>query len=232
MRLMQKQRNYAPTKGAHSVTQAARKILLLDVCHTLHLSNTTFEFLAWYLPENPAYQAIAKKHTSLFNRISMRLGFTDTIREQAITLLAGIPCNELENAATAFTKTLQPINTVQAQVNEYLKLGYEPVLLSSSLDFIVNSVAQLLAIETVHATELNYKDAICLGTINKDLLHSKASVIKHHYKGTDSAFITDNRTDFNCATEVSKFVAVHLKDDAASARYWQRNGIRETLTYG
>ena len=162
----------------------------------------------------------------------MRIGFTDTIREQAIALLAGIPCNELETAAAAFTKTLRPINTVQNQVNEYRRQGYEPVLLSSSLDFIVNSVAQLFAIETAHATELNYKDAICLGTIKKDLLHNKANVIKSHYKGTDSAFITDNRTDFSCATEVSKFVAAHHENDAASARYWRHNGIRETFTYG
>lgn len=214
------------------MTQAARKILLLDVCHTLYLSNTTFDFLAWYLPENLAYQTIAKKRRSLFNRVSARLGFADTIREQAIALLAGIPRNELETAAAAFTKNLRPINTVQTRVNEYRKLGYEPVLLSSSLDFIVDSVAQLLAIETVHATELNYRDDICLGTIKQDLLHAKANVIKHHYKGTDSTFITDNRTDFNCATEVSKFIAVHQKDDSASARYWRRNSIRDTLTYG
>ncbi|MFT6437092.1 MAG: HAD superfamily phosphoserine phosphatase-like hydrolase [Candidatus Azotimanducaceae bacterium] len=214
------------------MTLPGRKILLLDVCHTLYLSNTTFDFLAWYLPKNPAYQAIAKRRRSVLNRVSMRLGFKDTIRNQAIALLSGFSCRELKAAADAFTKTLPPINAVQTQVNEYKSKGYKPILLSSSLDFIVDSVAQRLEIETSHSTLLNYQDSICLGTIKRDLIHTKASLIKQHYNGTESVFITDNRTDLDCMTEVSKFIAVHHKDDAANARYWRRHGVRETLTYG
>jgi len=211
--------------------QAGRKVLLLDVCHTLYQSNTTFDFLAWYFPQNPDYQSLQRKRKNILNRISARLGINDGVRERSIALLNGIPESRLEAAATEFVNTLKPIEQVHCVVDNYQQQGYELVLLSSSLDFIVRCVGKLLDSSAIHATELNYDNLVCNGTIKHDLLHTKATVIKNYYAGLETVFITDNRTDLACANLVSKFVAVHRLSDSSSANYWRRKEIKEILTY-
>jgi len=215
-----------------TIDKVEKKVLLLDVCHTLYHSNTTFDFLAWYFSDNPAYQSLAKKRSSTLNRICARLGFKDHIREHAVGLLKGIPRQKLESAAVSFASTLRPIDPIQAALRNFKEQGYEPILLSSSLDFIVLAVAKQLDIHSIHATELNYQDSVCSGTIKHDLLNTKAQIIKTRYAGLESVFITDNRTDLNCASEVSKFIAVFHSKDSGNANFWHRHGIRDTLTYG
>ena len=211
--------------------QNKRKILLLDVCHTLYSSNTTFDFLAWRLKDDIEYQALAKKRSSIHNRIRARLGFQDEIRELAVGFLTGLPLEELDRAAMVFAETLTPIQEVMNLLTEYKTRGFEPILLSSSLDFIVSAVAKRLGIVRFHATELHYQDKNCLGTIKKDLLKTKADLIKTHYADAECVFVTDNRTDLACASEVSTFIAVYSKYDSRSARFWRRHAIMNTLTY-
>jgi len=213
------------------MTSTSRKVLLLDVCHTLYSSNTTFDFLAWYLPNDVELGALLKRRQSIFNRVAARLGFKDNIREQAIKCLTGIKRADLDAAAKEFVATLTPIQEVMDKLNEFRTQGYKPVLLSSSLDFLVAAIAELLDIKTMHATTLGYRDSECLGTITADLLNTKANIVVADYASFDTIFITDNHTDLPCAQEVKRFIAVYHNEDSRSAAFWRRNGIRNTLTY-
>ena len=206
-------------------------VLLVDVCHTLYKSNTMFDFLRWYLAGDSGYQRLQKLRGSLPVRVALKLSPRDFIRNKAVTYLKGHKQTDLLEAANRFIEQLVPIPETVEVLRQYQSRDYRIILLSASLDFIVDAVCRKIAADSFHASDLCYEDGICQGTFSVDLLAGKRRIIRQFFEGDTCDFITDNRTDLNCAALVNELIAVYSKHDSASASFWRRNNIRQTVTY-
>jgi HAD superfamily phosphoserine phosphatase-like hydrolase len=206
-------------------------VLLLDVCHTLFKSNTTFDFLDFYLGGTAEFKHMQSLRGRISYRVRQKFGAVDTVRLTSISLLKDHPKVELERGAREFVKSLRVIEPVFNLISHYREEGYEIALLSSSLDFIVQSIGESLGISRWHATRLNYVYGTCNGEIKEDLLGEKQNVIKSTYMNRKCVLISDNKEDINCLPFVSKFVAVYPKSDIVSNFYWYSRGIRDVVKY-
>jgi HAD superfamily hydrolase (TIGR01490 family) len=108
--------------------------------------------------------------------------------------------------------------------------GGEVILATSSLDFIVRPLADLLGIDILLASELEYKDGRCTGTLAGKALfgHAKRDAVLSYARGrgvalADCAFYSDSIHDLPLLLEVGKPVAVapdrRLRREA-EARGW------------
>ncbi|MBL4681815.1 MAG: haloacid dehalogenase-like hydrolase [Pseudomonadales bacterium] len=207
------------------------KVLLVDVCFTLYKSNTTFDFFEQYFTDNVDYQKLKKLRRNLFVRVLSRIVPYDFVRENAVKLLLNHTALELKQAASLFVDTLEPIGEVKKAIAEYRSEGYTIVLLSSSLDFIVEAVSIAVKADHYYATTLVYENQICKGKIEHDLFANKDKIIKQEFVNDDIVFLSDNKSDLNCAPLVNKLVAVFKVNDKSAAAFWKRNHIEDVLPY-
>ncbi|MAV27009.1 MAG: hypothetical protein CMQ05_13000 [Gammaproteobacteria bacterium] len=112
-------------------------------------------------------------------------------------------------------------------IETYRNDGYRVVLLSSSLDCVVEAVAQRLNAEW-RASELGFVDGRCTDKLVRDILHHKHRIIAERYATDNTLMLTDNRTDLAFAAAVSDFIAVRSRSDERARRFWQRHGITQT----
>jgi len=207
------------------------KVLLVDVCFTLYKSNTTFDFFEQYFTDNADYQKLKKLRNNLFIRVLSKIIPYDFVRKNAVKLLLNHNEIELKQAARLFVGKLEPITEVEKTIAEYRSKDYKIVLLSSSLDFIVEAVSIAVKADLYYATTLVYEDQVCRGRIERDLLANKDKIIKREFANDDIVFLSDNKSDLNCAPLVNKLVAVFKVNDKSAAAFWKRNHIEDVLPY-
>jgi HAD superfamily hydrolase (TIGR01490 family) len=128
-------------------------------------------------------------------------------------------------------KTSKALRPEMRKLIESIKAdGGEVVLATSSLDFIVRPLAELLGIDAVLASELEYEDGRCTGRIaGKPLFgHAKRDAVLAYARGrgvalADCAFYSDSIHDLPLLLEVGEPVAVapdrRLRREA-EARGW------------
>ena len=128
-------------------------------------------------------------------------------------------------------KTCKALRPEMRKLIESIKAdGGEVILATSSLDFIVRPLADLLGIDVLLASKLEYKDGLCTGRLEGRALfgHAKrdAVVAYAHERGVDladCAFYSDSIHDLPLLLEVGKPVAVapdrRLRREA-EARGW------------
>ncbi len=203
----------------------------MDVCHTLYKSNTTYDFLEWYLSANQDYQRLVKFRQNLLVRVAARAIGHDIVRSKAIAYLKGLEYSALIDAATIFVDQLDPIPETMQVLKQYRSRNYQIVLLSSSLDFIVEAISRKLNAKRFHASQLDYQEGICQGVFASDLATGKRDIIERFYSDDTCDFITDNFSDLTCAPFVDQMIAVYEVNDSASAAFWKRNKIAQSITY-
>ncbi|MCB1692432.1 MAG: haloacid dehalogenase-like hydrolase [Pseudomonadales bacterium] len=208
----------------------AEKILLVDLCGTLYHANTTWAFLRWYFKDERSFRTFDR-----FGRMAPiaalnRLWPGDVRRLRAIGYLAGHQRESLSRAANTFLDSLDVIRDVEEKVRSLADLHDRAVLVSSSLDFIVEAAAPRFGFESFHATRLAYEDGICTGRIERDLLGRKHEVIREEFGGALITMVTDNRGDANCIPLVTKVIGVAGADRRADVNFWSTRA-REVIVY-
>jgi phosphoserine phosphatase len=206
-------------------------VLLVDVCHTLYRSNTTFDFLAWYLKHDPDYEIVARRRKNILVRTAQKLTGQDRVRPAAIRCLQGHQQADLQVAATEFIRTLEPIKQTWDELARYRQAGAKIVLLSASLDFIVNAVAADIEADESFASRLTYDADTCLGVLSTDLTGRKQHVIQQHFAADACDFITDNRSDLGCKALVDDLIAVYRDSDNGETRGSDERSPMNRLIY-
>lgn len=177
-------------------------IVLVDICGTLYHSNTTFDFLDFFL-EKKSYH-VFRWFSKLFawkliNKFTLVLIGKDITRAIAVRFLKGYSKEELSAAMELFyIQRLSKLeNKKSLQVIEELKKeGKNVILVSATLDFIATRVAQAVNVSVYYSTTLNYKNDRCSGTINQDLLRRKLTILNMNGLNPPySATITDDYSD-------------------------------------
>lgn len=176
-------------------------MILLDLCGTLYDSNTTFDFLDFYLrvPSYRFFRRVSKTFAwRCLNRLCLYGLKRDLTRSMALKYLKGKTRGELEAAAELFfdqflcrKENSEIVHRVAALQKEY------PVwIVSATLDFIACVIARRVGIERLYASQLAYKGDVCRGYLQTNLLLDKAGALKRQgvfppYDGV----ITDNLSD-------------------------------------
>ena len=208
-------------------------VLLIDVCHTLYSSNTTFDFLAHYFSDDPRYLRLEKRRQSVLQRVRARLlPGPDQVRADALALLEGEDQTTLVMAAREFVKSLPAIEVTHSYLQSQKSRHVAVYLVSSSLDIVVAELAQILSCDGWFASELGFDGGVCNGQLTTDLTAVKDRVIQSHFKGEqDIEFVTDNFSDANCVPLVKSFRPVFQNKDLRARAFWANKPTAEPITY-
>lgn len=174
---------------------------LIDICGTLFYSNTTFDFLDYYI-KDPKYIRLRKKMKNpIFlktNNIIYRIFKYDYFRSNAISYLKGIRKDTLKEMAEEFYDSYlskrknEKIWNIIASIEEQ-KIPI--ILISGTISPIAEIVANDMNCLEI-SSPLEFKNNICTGKIKKDNLRNKAKALKEkNINPPYSIVITDNIAD-------------------------------------
>jgi|WetSurMetagenome_2_1015567.scaffolds.fasta_scaffold204610_1 HAD superfamily phosphoserine phosphatase-like hydrolase len=209
-------------------------IVVFDLCGTLYNSNTTFDFLDFYFQNDARYlkyrQLFKTFPLRVFNSLSRRLIKREYIRSRLIRFLKGRSKEDLTESARRFLQDYLSGKRIAAThdlLQSFRSKNMRLVLMSASLDFIVETVAIELNFADFHATSLSYFDGICTGVILRDLLYEKPRVFSNVYGHSKPAVVvTDDRLDRDLVRQAAKaYIVPQLSDE----RYWLREFPNITL---
>lgn len=158
----------------------SRHIALFDICGTLFQSNTTFDFLDFYITDKSywCFRRIMRCAVWRYtNSLLYRLIGIDMSRRIAISYLRGKNRQHLDDMADAFYN-----NYLMQHKNEQIwhlltdckKNQYEIALISGTIDPIARGVAQRIGAQYVVTSRLKYDAANnCCGCLTFDALSVK-----------------------------------------------------------
>lgn len=171
---------------------------VFDICGTLYKSNTTFDFLDYYLRANKVYRIYKIVSTTILwkvlNKITKYLVKCDITRMIAILFIKGHTKQELLDAADSFFKRELKLKENKYIIESFHRLNSnkenQVIIASATLDFIAQTIARHLNCKTYFSTTLSYEDGICKGTIVNDLLGRKVRFL-NRYKSFENVYTDD-----------------------------------------
>lgn len=200
-----------------------KPIVIVDICGTLYNSNTTFDFLDFFL-KGKSYVFFRKISKTLLwrilNKIIISLTAFDLTRNLAVNHLKGKSKLELKTAMELFYDKLidRKYENIFAIVNQ-LKQENRVILASATLDFIAEKIANEIDIKEYFSTELLYNhNGYCTGKICRDLLGNKFKILESErvispYYMT----ITDNFSDLDILLKSEKKKIISTE---SNNKYW------------
>lgn len=201
-------------------------IILLDICGTLYASNTTFDFLDFHVRTRQyrMFRRLTRKVIwRAFNKLLFQTTGLDLTRRMAVRFLKGSSRIQLKAAADAFyAEWLQKrtYDAVHSLVKGFQEMGKTVVIVSATLDFIAQKVADSMGVNIWYSTCLEYNDDRCAGRIQVDLLAKKLAFLTN--QGIQPPFfatITDNYSDMELILQSHRAVIVTNQNQYAK---WQR----------
>lgn len=207
----------------------ARPLVIFDLCDTLYDANTTMGFIGHYAAATGNRRIAKTLHRWLDRRSPFfylgaavqRLANYDLARDRLIASLAGEPGQELGAVARDYARQVLP-RLANAQVHDRLTrhrlAGERIVLVSSSLDLVVEPVAELLGVE-YRASTLEFADGICTGRLVRDLTGGKADIAHGLADGHPTRFTvyTDNRSDRDLVAMADEAIIIIPKGTVGDA---------------
>jgi phosphoserine phosphatase len=199
------------------------KTAIVDVCHTLYNSNTTFDYVDFVLNKKNKKIILLKIKMIKYMLIIMgRFLHKDIYRYLYIKKLRGFKKTELEGIANEFYRDkldrLKIVSTFNV-INEEIK-NYKFILASASLNIIIEAIIKNENIfeGIAYSSILDFKNDICTGKLSQDLLGNK-----HKYFSEVNWVITDNVSDLELAKKSEKVTILSKPKNFA---FWERNGFK------
>lgn len=193
-----------------------RKILLIDICGTITVKNTTLDFIT-FLGKKPNFLSI------FVGRLAWRFFKNDYLRKKYIKTTYGMSCNELGLYAEKYVEQLELDRTILSFINKYRK-DYELYFVTASLDVIASQLVDRLKICGYYASELNYIDGVSVGDLKIDLLDKKDSVLSSVLSDENYVtMISDNFGDYDIMKRCNDAWAVAR--DKEALKFWRAKSI-------
>jgi phosphoserine phosphatase len=205
------------------------KLIVCDVCDTLFHSNTTFDFIRFYLKRKSFWKRVAfallTSHLSpvFYGLVGLgRATRNDLIRTLAIRLLNGAGVEALRTEAENFyvQVLVNRKNEPVFKLIEGMRVGNTLMLVSSSLQPVVCVISNYLSCAYI-ASELQYTGNVYTGVLATDLTGKKHVAVRSLH-GTDKSalvVITDNRSDVELVRSASERYVV-IKHDREKV-FWK-----------
>lgn len=206
------------------------KLIIFDVCGTMVKENTTFYFLENTFKRSKRLKIRKFLLVKVINKFIMAIFGVDLIKIYSLRLLKGIKKEDLTFQFELIKKNTNKINEVfdifkSAQVDK----NTDVIILSASLDFIIESFSFDCNVEEYYSSELEYDfDGTCKGKMLNDLLLSKHKVVKEltrRYKNT--IIVTDNKTDLEACKLCNDFISICYSN--RDVKFWESHGARNII---
>ncbi|HIF9244531.1 TPA: HAD-IB family phosphatase [Photobacterium damselae] len=209
---------------------SSEKLIIFDVCGTIVKENTTFYFLEESFKDSKRLKIRKFFFIKIINKIIMKLFGIDLVKIYSLRLLKGIKKEELR---CKFDKIKGETNKVDV-VFDMLKNAQENkntdiVLLSASLDFIIEVLSADYGINEYYSSVLKYDcNSICKGQMSNDILLSKHKIVKRLKRRYDHiVMVTDNKTDLESCKLCDDFVSICYSP--SDVKFWESNGSRNII---
>lgn len=211
------------------------KIVLCDICGTLYLSNTTFDFLDFFVKKN-SYKFLKKFCLNIVTKKINALVYyffkIDMIRSLLLLYLRGYSYENLKCAANEFYLQFleqRKNDLVLKKLEELKAAGCQIFLVSATIDVIAETIGGHLNATRVFSTKLLYdKFGICQGKIDCDLLGNKLPCLIHNnvFPPFDIV-VTDDFSDLSLIRNaISAYIVTYKK----KLRRWNRVINKNMLT--
>lgn len=205
-------------------------IAIFDVCHTLFKANTTAGFISRLQCQHGSWKQrllvlLIRNRLSPIRYAALlysKLTKHDAPRDILIGTLTGYSETDLQTAAQEYAEDLfanQKIPQTHALLAEAQRSGAQVVLVSNSLDVVIQAIAQRFDCESV-ASELAFEDGVCLGQLSRSLTGKKHIAIAELLEtpGANIIVCTDNRSDAELLRRASRRIVVHSGPPAEELR--------------
>jgi len=184
-------------------------LAVFDLCETLYAENTTFGFVRFFQARHGRRSGTVLINMLYSRRLPVfyllaalhRFLSLDLCRWVLVRSLRGYHRTQLAEAARAYAAEVLPrtaIAETQSRLARHRAAGDRVIIVSSSLDVVVEAVAEHFGVEW-YASRLGYRDDRCNGRIENDLTGRKASLVASLVKDQPVAPVvhayTDNLSD-------------------------------------
>lgn len=200
-----------------------KKALLVDLCDTLYPENTTIGFV-----NNLVKNRYILSNSKIFKLISKVLFIVtriDLLRKIYVGKLNNYQRDDLLRAAEVYLNQLKPNTKILKIIEQHRKDGFDLILVSASLDPIVEMASRKFGFTSFYSSKLGYdNECRCTGILVDDLLGNKLNTIKEIKKNyTELIFLTDNKSDYSCEILCEHFYAVVPKNKKRD--FWNNKKI-------
>lgn len=205
-----------------------KTLIVCDVCDTLYNSNTTFDFIRFFVNRKGGLgrlwlSIISSRYSPLFYFLIVagKIFRTDLVRILALRLLSGLDRKKLSDLAFDFHDSVlqKRKNEKVFSLLERLKKDGDVMLLSSSIDPVIGAIAQRNGFSFQSST-LGYKNDVSSGSLSQDLTgikHKQLAAWKKEYNRL--AVVTDNHSDYDLVKMADERYVVLLQED--QEKFWQ-----------
>lgn len=198
-------------------------LYVFDICGTIFKSNTTFDFLTFWLTPRSRYYSFFDKLRKTFiwkviNKITRTYLHVDITRIIALRFLKGYSRLQLSEGADMFYESylMKHLNDNVVDTINVLRINpsCNVLIASATIDVVAEVIASKMQINTWYSSELCYVDGICQGKLSKDLLGKKNVFIQEIQNQTIDSVYTDDFTDIPLLKEArQKNIVVYPKTD-------------------
>lgn len=185
-------------------------VYLFDICGTLYKSNTTYDFIGYYLKKHNRikylyYKSLFSLPAKIFFKILNLLGKNEGVRKFIVGFIAGADKRELDAASADFIKDFlsqKKIDVTHEMLKSKTENNERVVLVSASVDPVVKAIAQHLGVAEYCSTILEYDEGTATGRILFDLEKSKLKYLLDNQivsENQNMAVFTDSFADLDIA---------------------------------
>jgi|TARA_R100000049_G_C1946866_1_gene92365 phosphoserine phosphatase len=184
------------------------KVLAVDVCGTLFDENTTSGFIVHFHEENQNHRkafflkALSGRRRLLpfvIAKIGRFIG-VDFHKKLFIFTLRGASAESLHRSAASYCLSLNGLKILRTYevIEDMRSLGWSPVLVSNSLDIVIDAIASMMQLPSVSSI-LEFENDVCTGKLKNDIAGKKRINLENFLglklSDIDFSVITDNESD-------------------------------------
>ncbi|MFN3639955.1 MAG: HAD-IB family phosphatase [Flavobacterium sp.] len=205
-------------------------IALFDVCGTLYHSNTTYDFMKFFLKRNDPkryYRYLLMKSWFLkpFWKLLIFLKGNNYLnRKIFLSLLKGYNVERVQQEAKYFVENqlnCKKMYELHEKLESHLSQNHHVVLLSASIEPVIQAIANHLGIPTFLSTQLGITNETYNGEIVFDMEGKKKASFEKNYQDKKDKlvyFYSDNKEDIDLLESVDKPTIICREN--TKTQYW------------
>lgn len=214
----------------HEIAKTER-LAVFDVCDTLYYSNTTHDFIRYYVGHRgtagkKALFAFTNHRFSPLRYMLIAVGvFTgwDVLKKLNVAMLSGASEREVDETAAAFVAEFlqgRKIKQTHDLIRACRETGQTVVLCSSSIEPVVAAVARELGVDAFVSTTLKRSGARHTGRIKEETSGKKVAAIASLLGGgAVELAVSDNVSDLDLLLSAQRAIAV--SHNARKRTFWK-----------
>lgn len=207
------------------------QLAIFDVCGTLYNSNTTYDFIDFFLKRNSKKKYLVFRMMKsvflkpLWKAIIVVSGNNKFNRKFFLSFLKDFDVNKVKNEADLFVENFldkRKIEQLHQHLHEHLEKKHHVVLLSASIEPIVEAIAKHLKVNAFFSTRLGIHNEYYNGKLEFDMEGKKKNKFIEQYSTVNEKYVyfySDNKEDIDLLSVVDEPIVISFSSDYEN--YWK-----------